>query len=417
MTIKSHPLRLTLSEEMHVRRFPRFAAPQRLVQLLTLVTEDQSTVALDYIEKLAAKGREIVPLAAKYGVFAVGDITLVWERHTEFASYTLIRGGPDHVSFDDHEFDPILSEIIETLPGELVRATQVAVITAGDAPNPIPDGLDQWFSDDALILCDVADGLARVVSDFRLGADGYGRLLVLDRGLQHDETSQVVLRLQELGNYRKMALFGLPLAQELTPKLTILESRLAELTHSVSERTTEDDKLLDELTFLSAELARLAAETRYRMSATRAYAQLVAERLTKLHIAPVRGYQTLADFTERRLMPAVRTCESFSARIEDLLQRAAWTSELLRTRIDIALAKQNRDLLTSMDQRNHMQLRLQQAVEGLSIVAISYYLVALFAYLAKAFSGDDADRLTALAVPAVLATVAIILILVKRRIR
>ncbi len=406
MTIRSHPLRLALSEEMHVRRFPRFAAPQRMVQLLTLVTEDQSSVALDYIEKLAAKGRVIVPLAAKYGVFSVGDMTLVWERHTEFASYTLIRGGPDHISFDDHEFDPILAEIIETLPGELVRATQVAVIPAGDSPNPIPDGLDQWFSDDALILCDVADGLARVISDFRLGADGYGRLLVLDRGLQHDEASQVVLRLQELGNYRKMALFGLPLAQELTPKLTILESRLAELTHSVSERTTEDDKLLDELTFLSAELARLAAETRYRMSATRAYAQLVAERLTKLHISPVRGYQTLADFTERRLMPAVRTCESFSARIEDLLQRAAWTSELLRTRIDIALAKQNRDLLTSMDRRTRLQLRLQQTVEGLSIVAISYYLVALIAYVIEAIPGIRKDVGVAITVPIVVALVA-----------
>lgn len=417
MTIRSHPLRSALSEEMHVRRFPRFAAPHRLVQLLTLVTEDQSSVALEYIQDLALKGREIVPMTAKYGVFAVGDITLVWERHTEFASYTLIRAGSLEVSFDEHEFDPILSEIFETLPGELVRATQVAVVPAGEMANPIPEALDRWFEDDALILCDVADGLARMISDFRLGADGYGRLLVLDRGLQHDELSQVVLRLQELGNYRKMALFGLPLAQRLTPQLTELETRLAELTHSVSERTTEDDKLLDELTFLSAELARLAAETRYRMSATRAYAQLVAERLVKLQIAPVRGYQTLADFTERRLMPAVRTCDSFSARIEDLLQRAAWTSELLRTRIDIALAKQNRDLLTSMDRRNQTQLRLQQAVEGLSVVAITYYLVALFAYVAKAFTGNDADRLTALSVPAVLIAVAVILIAVKRRIR
>ncbi len=137
---------------------------------------------------------------------------------------------------------------------------------------------------------------------------------------------------------------------------------MAELTHDVSERTTEDDQLLDELTFLSAELARLAAETRYRMSATRAYAQLSTDRLASLHISPVRGFQTLADFTERRLMPAVRTCDSFSARIEDLLQRAAWTSELLRTRIDIALAKQNRDLLTSMDRRT--QAAIAAAADG-----------------------------------------------------
>ena len=150
---------------------------------------------------------------------------------------------------------------------------------------------------------------------------------------------------------------------------------------------SEDDKLLDELTYLSAELARLVAETRYRMSATRAYAQLSSDRLASLRIGAVRGHQTLVDFTERRLTPAVRTCDSFSARLEDLSQRAAWTSELLRTRIDIALAKQNRDLLTSMDQRTHLQLRLQQTVEGLSVVAISYYLVALVGYLLGAVPG------------------------------
>ena len=183
----------------------------------------------------------------------------------------------------------------------------------------------------------------------------------------------------------------------------------------MSERSSEDDQLLDELTFLSAELARLVAETRYRMSATRAYAQLSMDRLAALKVGAVRGYQTLADFTERRLMPAVRTCDSFSARLEDLSQRAAWTSELLRTRIDIALAKQNRDLLTSMDRRTHLQLRLQQAVEGLSVVAISYYLVALVGYLIKAVPGLHHDVAMAAAVPLVLGGVTLALIRLRRR--
>jgi len=200
--------------------------------------------------------------------------------------------------------------------------------------------------------------------------------------LLRDEPAQLVLRLQELGNYRNMALLGLPLAQRLTPDVSRLEARLAGLTASVSERVSQDDSLLDELTYLSAELARLLAETRYRMSATRAYAQLSLDRLETLGIGRIPGYQTLADFTERRLTPAVRTCDSFSARLADLSQRAAWTSELLRTRIDIALAKQNRDLLESMNTRTQLQLRLQQTVEGLSVVAISYYAVALIGYLA-----------------------------------
>ncbi len=364
MTIRNHPLRAGLSAEMHLRRLPPFEAPYRLMQIVTVLGEGSTGEARAHIESLAAIGNEIVTLAAKYGVLDIDGVHLVWERHTEFATYTLLRPGTEEVTFDPALFEPVLSKVLETIPGETVRATQIDLI-ADDDSGALPPGLEQWFEPEAMIACHVAGGLARIVSDFRLNADGYGRLLVLDHGLERDEPAQLVMRLQELGNYRNMALLGLPLAQRLTPAVSDLEARLAELTHAVSERTTEDDKLLDELTFLSAELARLAAETRYRMSATRAYAQLSTDRLASLCIAPIRGYQTLADFTERRLMPAVRTCDSFSARIEDLLQRAAWTSELLRTRIDIALAKQNRDLLASMDGRTRLQVRVQDETANL----------------------------------------------------
>ena len=47
-------------------------------------------------------------------------------------------------------------------------------------------------------------------------------------------------------------------------------------------------------------------------------------------------------------------------------------------RVDVALEEQNRDLLQSMDRRVQLQLRLQQTVEGLSVVAISYYVMVFF---------------------------------------
>ncbi|MES2753840.1 MAG: DUF3422 domain-containing protein [Pseudomonadota bacterium] len=412
--IGSHALRASLSEEMHVRRLPRFAAPCRLMQIVTVLGETAAGTARDHVEALAAHGHEIVPIAGKYAVLALGELTLVWERHTEFASYTLLRAGPFDAPFDPDHFEPQLRAVLADMPGAIVRATQIAIV-ARDAPEATAAEREAWFSAEATVVCDVADGAARIVSDFRLHDDGYGRLLVYDRDLAGDEPAQLILRLQELGNYRNMALLGLPLAQQLTPVVTSLETRLAELTRAVSERLTEDDELLDELTYLSAELARLVAETRYRMSATRAYAQLSTDRLASLRIGVVRGYQTLADFTERRLMPAVRTCDSFSARLEDLSQRAAWTSELLRTRIDIALAKQNRDLLTSMDRRTRLQLRLQQTVEGLSVVAISYYLVALVSYVFHAVPGLRHDLAMAAAVPLVLAGVTIALLRLRRR--
>jgi uncharacterized membrane-anchored protein len=240
-------------------------------------------------------------------------------------------------------------------------------------------------------------------------------LLIADRGLMGDEPAQLVQRLQELGNYRNMALLGLPVAQGLAPELSSLESRLTELTHAVSDGVSSGDKLLSELTYLAAELARLMAETRYRMSATRAYAELSIDRLHSLKVAPVRGYQTLSDFTERRLVPAMRTSTSFADRLEDLSQRVAWTSSLLRTRVDTTLAIQNRDLLASMNRRATTQLRLQQTVEGLSVVAITYYLIGLISYAFNALPQIDHARAVGIAVPLVLISVALILRRVRRR--
>ncbi|WBH15578.1 DUF3422 family protein [Sphingomonas radiodurans] len=412
--IANHALRSAISDEMHVRRLPRFSAPCRMMQIVTVVGEKAGDAARRHVETLAQTGRVTVPIASKYGVLALGDVTLVWEGHTEFASYTLIRSGAFDEPFDPARFEPQLTAILADMPGDVVRATQIAIMARG-TPDLTPAQHEAWFSAEGTVVCDVDDGAARIVSDFRLHPDGYGRLIVLDRDLAGDEPAQLVQRLQELGNYRNMALLGLPLAQHLTPAVTDLESRLADLTRAVSERRSEDDRLLDELTYLSAELARMVAETRYRMSATRAYAQLSSDRLASLRIGRVRGNQTLADFTERRLTPAVRTCESFSTRLENLSQRAAWTSELLRTRIDIALAKQNRDLLTSMDRRTHLQLRLQQTVEGLSVVAISYYLIALISYVLHAVPGLHHEWAMAIAVPLVVAGVTLALWSLRRR--
>ncbi len=411
LTGRSHALRASLSAEMHVRRLPRFSSPCRLMQLVTLLGEGGAQASRAHVELLAIGCGIALPPGARYAVLPLDGVTLVWEGHTEFASYTFISEGSFGAPFDPATFDSCAA-IVAALPGELIRATQIAV-QRRRTREPNRATLEALFEASALIACDVAEGRARVMSDFTLHADGFGRLLVLDKGLEGDETAQLIVRLQELGNYRNMALLGLPLAQQLTPEVSGLERQLSTLTHKVSERSSDDEAMLDELTYVSAELARLMAQTRYRMSATRAYAQLSIERLTSLGISAVRGYQSLSDFTERRLVPAVRTCDSFAARLEDLSQRAAWTSELLRTRIDIALARQNRDLLASMDRRTKLQLRLQQAVEGFSVVAISYYLVALIGDVLGAVPGLRHEIAMAAAVPIVIAAVAFVVWRIK----
>lgn len=387
------------------------------MQIVMLTNDEEAIEAIRHLRSLIKPYGHDLADESRYYSCRLESIGFAWERHTEFATYTFIAEAPDDLLFDVGPFS-CLAGWIDHLPGAVVRASQVRLLEATQ-PLPPNHALGENFSLDDLITCDVADGRARIWTDFRLHDDGFGRLLIADRGLQGGEPHQLVQRLQELGNYRKMALLGLPIAQGMMPEITRLEQRLAALARTIANEDTGDDDALSEISFLSAELARIMAETRYRMSATQAYAELCMDRVKRLSVQRVAGFRSLADFTERRLLPAMRTCHAFTRRTEDLSQRAGWTSALLRTRIDTGLAKQNRDLLASMNQRTKLQLHLQQTVEGLSVVAISYYAVGLTGYVAKglhqAIPSINQDALLAGAVPGIVALVSLGMIMVRRK--
>jgi uncharacterized membrane-anchored protein len=381
-----HPLRQALTEEMHLRRFPDFAAPARVLQLVLITAGHAAADVRRHAESLCEHFQLPIPPAGRYFTAQLPGVDFVWEQHSEFSTYTLVKPGPFTVPFDGALVAHFPSTWRSSLPGQVLRATQIALLARSD-PEPDSSWLEQFFTSEELVCCDILGGEARVWSNFRLHEDGFGRLLMRDQGLVGlSDPSRLLQRLQELGNYRNMALLGLPLVQELTPQLTALEQQLARLTQDIGEQRSPDDLLLKQLSALCAELAQLEALASYRMSATKAYAQLVNDRLASLQVKRVRGYQSLDDFTDRRLTPAVRTCESFTLRLNDLSERASWASSLMRTRIETALEHQSRDLLESMNHRAQLQLRLQQAVEGLSVLAISYYAVGLVGYIAKALN-------------------------------
>jgi len=82
-----------------------------------------------------------------------------------------------------------------------------------------------------------------------------------------------------------------------------------------------------------------------------------------------------------RFDPAMRTVAATRERLQGMAERAARAAELLRTQVDVERSEQNQELLASMDRRSDQALRLQHTVEGLSVVAISYYAVSLVLYL------------------------------------
>lgn len=398
--LKSHPMREALTLEMHARRLPRLRIPAQVLQIVALLRPSETEDAERHLA--AIPGCEPPATGARYQRYKMGEVELVWERHTEFCTYTFFAEGKADPLFSQELFGGVDRAWLQAIPGEVVRASHVVFV--GEEPgSELPDC---GFAEDSLVCCDLSGGAARMYSDFRLHADGNGRLLIIDRGLKGIEPGQLLRRLLELGNYRKMALLGLPMAQTGMSQLEKMEARLANLTAAVANAQTDAGSLLAELTGLSAEIARLSSETRFRMSASVAYGQLVDERLAALRVEPVRGYLSLADFTERRLHPALRTCTSFSSRLSDLAARAEWASALMRTRVETALTAQNRDLLESMDRRASIQLRLQETVERLSVVAISYYAVGLLAYAAKPLLGSSQTALKWFDAAAVVAAIA-----------
>jgi uncharacterized membrane-anchored protein len=242
----------------------------------------------------------------------------------------------------------------------------------------------------------VAGGAGLAWSDLRIHADGFGRILLRDCGLTDTQAGRLVKRVLDVNTYRAMALLGLPAARSAAGILSDAERRLAELAGRMGRGagrgraeaggagdTLSERAMLAELTDVAAEIESVAASTASRFDATAAYHEVVRQRLEQLRQERIQGLPTFTEFLEARLLPAVNTCMATGRRQHTLAERAARMTALLRARVEVRLQEQNRSLLDSMDRRARLQLRLQETVEGLSVVAISYYGLGLVGYLLK----------------------------------
>lgn len=384
LLLKEHPQRRQFVSEMHLRRWPEICAPTEIIQILRLVSEQDRKLEQSAIRDLPTGGRPDDSDNSKHVSGKLPDgIEFTVEFHTEANLVSLFAPMPAGQEANFFGSRGAASEALSwaaRLPGEVLRATRITVAeNEADAENLV----ERFnFRPDDLVSCRVGSG-ARVWSDFRIGDDAFGRLVIAANGVSCHELSRLVQRLQELGNYRNLALLGLPAAHQNWPTLTQLEQQLVSLASDVSKSDITDDHLLERVSELSMELMQVSTGTSYRMSATAAYAHLVEERLSDLDVVPIPGFLSLEDFTQRRFRPAVRTCAAHTSREAELSLRAERFASLLRTRIETRIENQNARLLLSMEKSATLQLRLQQLVEGLSVVALSYYVVGLLSYATK----------------------------------
>ncbi|RVQ66534.1 DUF3422 family protein [Croceicoccus ponticola] len=378
-----HELRRVVVNEMHLRRWPALMPDCTVIQILRQVTEAERDKEREALSQLPAGATpDPSPNPRHFQARFADGIIFGWERHSEATAATLFIQRSAEFALDptaDQQVATALGWLMD-LPGKIVRATRIAVV--GDEASAQAMLPRFAFAIDDIVSCHVGDG-ARIWSDFHLRDDGFGAVLVAANGMPASDLSRTVQRLQELGNYRNLALLGLPIAQRGWKVFDTIEAELAMLGARIGSAEVTDDALLTEVTGLSMELMTEAASSDFRMSATEAYGRLVEERLDDLCIRPCAGFQSLADFTQRRFQPAIRTCAAHRRRGEVLAGRTAQFISLFRTRVETRIENQNGRLLHSMERSISTQLRLQQLVEGLSVVALSYYLIGLIGYVLK----------------------------------
>ena len=414
--LSAHPERDAVLGEVHARPFHPLLPPRRLLRFAFMT--DAAAVAANrkalsaYCLRQGAPGPDE---RAKHHQLTVGGATLRWEQHSEFTTYTIEIDAESSLPFSPAARD-LQSPIAGlTAPGPLLVAVDLHILQRGTDLR-----LDKIFDQTSLAASVVLGDAALVATDFRPGPDGYVRMLVQDRALDANSAGELALRLLEIETYRTLALLGLPEAQRITPQVSMAEKELAQISHAMvaTGELDADHRLLEQLTALAATTEADASRSAFRFSASRAYNEIVQQRLLAIKETPTGLTPTIGSFLARRMAPAMRTCQMLLERQSELSLKLARSANLLRTRVDVEIERQNRDLLQSMNERTRMQLRLQQTVEGLSVAAISYYVVGLSAYVFKALKDTGLMNFDPGAATAIMVPVAVLLItIVVRRIR
>lgn len=412
--IEDHPLRYQLANELHARPFPSLEVPCHAVYLaikepVEAANRDRSADRAHLIDLLDRHGSPHPQPDATHFSGSIGRDELKWESHAEFVTYSAFSKGVARRPFDPAMAEVFPEDWLADAPGKRLVSLLIRVEIMPEDEAEITARLQEWFVPESLASSRVVDGAGIVAGDFRIDPAGHMRFAVFVRpGTGARRIGRIVQRLCEIETYRAMSMLGLMRSRQLSARLNAMDPRLSSLVGALDADARSPDETLHDLLAISAELESLAVQFSFRFGATAAYEAIVAQRIAALREKRILGRQTFAEFMMRRYDPAMRTVKSAEIRLRSMVERAERAAELLRTRVDVDRSAQNQKLLESMDRRADLALRLQHTVEGLSVVAISYYAVNLAAYLAYPLTeplGVSKGMATAILTPLVILAV------------
>ena len=375
-------LRKQISQELHNRPSPQVNVPTSITHMAVRLTEQERQQEYQQLVSLCQRysvNPPTIEANCYYQDFA--GFELRWERHLEFSSYSFIRKGVGQSLFDGYAIAYVPQEWFDNIVGELVSAVNIVISEDKLSEQALLDA----FEGHQVLGSQVADNRANVYASFRIHSDGFGRIIIQSNSLNSYQAGRLMQRMLEIQTYQMMALLSLPIARSLSPDVAKMEHDLVDINQKMAAvGEIDDSEMLDKLSDLAGKTEQLIANISYRFSATNAYYDLVCSRLEQLKETDIEGIEQINEFVTRRLSPGIRTCQALSVRLDELTRRIARASSLLRTRVDLTIEQQNQQLLSAINQRGEVQLRLQQMVEGVSIAAMAYYLMGLLDYMLDA---------------------------------
>ncbi|SFG49284.1 DUF3422 domain-containing protein [Neptunomonas qingdaonensis] len=406
--MKSHPQRQQIADEVHARPFQQLSSPLKVMHFAIMNAEYSTEDILQSISALfVACGAQPLGASANFSFQDVDKLSLRWEAHNEFYTLTFYYCGEQQ---NWQQSMPGLShDWSDRILGELITGVQILVKprdhkTDGEAPDQVPDDI---FGGNQVIGSHVMRKAATVWTDFKAqGKFGLDRILLQDNHLHDYQCGRLIQRLCEIDTYRAVALLGLSPARCAITQVSTLAAELSVITDHLSNlEAGEESGALSALMNMAAKIEEISAETGHRFSASDAYYAVVSMRISELEETRIEGLQTIEQFIDRRVDPAMRTCKAAAMRLDRISQRIARASNLLRSRIDLSTEKKVHDLLSSMNKRTRRQLTLQAKLETFSIIVVTYYLFDLadrtIRYLASGKTEEMATNGLVYSLPAV----------------
>lgn len=404
-----HPYRPFIHAETHARPVPPVGAPAT-IRRVAFMSADRGKDLTELHRQMwnLAGMEEGASTWSRQLSFEAYDHSVTWEMHNEFVTLTWKsaaeqrRVWPEGIGLEWHAGLGFVSAVeIDVLAAETIAEAELAP-----------------FAPFSLCRSSIYGGQAEIATDFLPNSEQFVRFAVAAARCSAQRSGVIVRRLLEIETYRCMALLGLPVARALGAKVQSYEAKLSRIMREIGEQSSAEAHrhALTELHALSVEAGGTVEDTGFRFAATQAYGEILANRLMRLGEAPIDETTTLARYLDNRIQPALATCRAMEKRLAELTAKVQRSIELLDATITVSIQTQNQAVLDTILRTAQSQYRLQETVEGLSIIAISYYLLGILGYVLE--GAHDSLLAGKPVLLAVLAPVVMILVfLLVRRLR